>query len=116
MFATAPGCVVVLTGDFHFSDIKARYSKPKSVVYIVNLVLGFFIIHELQCSSFILIPLPGTSLSFIPVLTETSRFVLTLFIPWAQILQPGKRMYSDEYDSADLPRPLVQVRHTALAF
>lgn len=52
MFATAPGCVVVLTGDFHFSDIK--------------------------------------------------------------ILQPGKRMYSDEYDSADLPRPLVQVMASGL--
>lgn len=52
MFTTAPGCVVVLTGDFHFSDIK--------------------------------------------------------------ILQPGNRSYSNDYDSTDLPRPLVQVMASGL--
>lgn len=46
MFVIVFGCVVVLIGDFYFLDIKVCYLKFKSVVYIVNLVFGFFIIYE----------------------------------------------------------------------
>ncbi|KAL2619841.1 hypothetical protein R1flu_000046 [Riccia fluitans] len=52
LMAHAPGCVVVLTGDFHFSDIK--------------------------------------------------------------VLQPGKKSYSDAYNSFHLPRPVYQVMASGL--
>jgi hypothetical protein len=69
-------------------------------------------IYELcNCSS--LVPSPFRASGSFP------RWALQIDVDqiysWVQILQPGNRSYSNDYDSTDLPRPLVQVWHNPLA-
>lgn len=116
MFTTAPGCVVVLTGDFHFSDIKVCHPYCWRAS---NVGLG----ARSLCFDLWAMHMFFRWLETILIRRWTVQLVVSSFSAWifyslAQVLQPGNHSYSNDYDSTDLPRPLVQVLpcHIALAY